>query len=57
MSRKHKDGEKLCPIYGKAIEESYCLNECLLNDCGLLLKNDAAGEKERSRQRPDDREP
>ncbi len=57
MSRKHKDGEKLCPIYGKAIEESYCLNECLLNDCGLLLKNDAAGGKERGRQRPDDREP
>lgn len=37
MSRKHKKDEVLCPIYGKAIQESYCLEECLINDCGYLV--------------------
>lgn len=45
MSRKHKEGELICPIYGKAIEEKYCLNECLLNDCGMLIRNHTAGER------------
>ena len=37
MSRKHKKDEALCPIYGKAIDEKYCLNECLINDCGNII--------------------
>lgn len=54
MSRKHKADEQLCPIYGKVIEEEYCLNECLLNDCGMLLKT--GGKNDNGyKLRPDDR--
>lgn len=54
MSRKHKADEVICPIYGKAIEEKYCLNECLLNDCGMLLKNNHK-QGEEYKLKPDDR--
>ncbi len=54
MSRKHKPDELICPIYGKAIEEKYCLNECLLNDCGMLLKNNHK-QGEEYKLKPDDR--
>ncbi|MGN1159685.1 MAG: hypothetical protein ACI4SE_05755 [Lachnospiraceae bacterium] len=54
MSRKHKADEVICPIYGKAIEEDYCLNECLLNDCGMLLKNNGKNGEE-YKLKPDDR--
>lgn len=46
MSRKHKAGETICPIYGKAVEERYCLEECLLNDCGMLMRNHTADQQE-----------
>lgn len=55
MSRKHKKDEQICPIYGKAVEEKFCLNECMLNDCGMLLKNDRKGSGG-YKLKPDDRE-
>lgn len=53
MSRKHKEGEITCPIYGKVIEERYCMEECLLNDCGMLMRNHAT--EERGEHAPDKR--
>ena len=53
MSRKHKEGEITCPIYGKVIEERYCMEECLLNDCGMLMRNHTV--EERGEHAPDKR--
>ena len=46
MSRKHKEGEILCPIYGKAFDEKYCEEECLINDCGMYLQTSSPVHKD-----------